>query len=121
MVTNPAALSGHMIVFPGQSFATLDSFLLAMREVRQEEWTDIVVLSPNVTAALWQRIHMFPRVYWFAGTPLSHSDLLKVRVGRAKSVIIMADPSPAGDEGGGWALPLPCVQTLWRAPDKLRR
>ena len=51
-VTNPLALSHHTIVFPGESLGTLDSFLLALREVPQEQWTDVVVLLPDIDAVL---------------------------------------------------------------------
>ena len=115
-VTNPLALSHHTIVFPGESLGTLDSFLLALREVPQEQWTDVVVLSPDINAFMWHRINMFPRVYWYRGTPLSHSDLVRVAVTRAQAVVIMADPTPVGADGGTSPVasdPAACLRARW--------
>lgn len=102
-------LRGHTIICAGDNIDRAPALVAAMREAPSDLWRDVLVLATHVAEAAWRPLAGLPRVFWKAGSALSHHDLELAGIATADSVVILASEGSTAPNGEGVA-----AEIMWR-------
>jgi hypothetical protein len=80
-------LNNHIIVC--EEYESIDIFIKSLRKKYLSRIIPIIILSPQRPSQLMvEKIHIYPEIYYVAGTPLNREDLKKCFIKNADKAII---------------------------------